>query len=334
MKVKAQMIRRATIILFSLATLGLMLVSVPSQATTPGANGKIIFTSTRTGNEELWVMNSDGTDLKQLTRNKQPDYTAAWSPDGRRIAFVRVAKGNADLYLMNADGTGVSRLTYHRGGDYAPEWSPDGSQIAFASDRDGDVDAWVLDVPSGPLSSEPPMRNVTSDLNTTSEWAPNWSATLPDGSSKIVFMHGLQGGSNYDEYVVERSANGSFSVSEPLLVTPESEYGAAWSPDVTQLVLPRLQGADNTWRLYTLNADGSNVQPLLKSSNGYHIRGYYPTYSPDGTMLAMERKSSYPSGDSEVFVGVFDGSSSVGSLVNVTNNLATDYQPDWQVILP
>lgn len=326
------MIQRGATVVLVLTTLFVALVARPSVATTPGTNGRIVFTSTRTGNEEIWTMNADGTDLRQLTRNKQPDYTAAWSPDGRRIAFVGEAKGNADLYVMNADGTGLFRLTFHKGGDWAPSWSPDGLQIVFASNRDGDVDAWVIDVPGAPGRFEPLTRNLTPGLSSTSEWAPDWSPALVDGSSKIVFMSGAQNGSNYDQYAVERSASGAFSAPRALLVSPESEYGAAWSPSATQLAVPRLLAAENTWRLFTFDADGSNVQPLVKSSNGYHVRAYYPTYSPDGTQMVMERRSSYPSGNPEVFVGTFDGPSSFGTLVNITNNAATDYQPDWQTL--
>ncbi len=90
---------------------------------------KIAFASYRTGQAEIYVMNSDGTGQKQLTdtgNNMQP----RWSPDGSKIAFVSDRAITHNIYLMNADGTNQIRLT---GGpsDYGPDWSPDGSKIVF-----------------------------------------------------------------------------------------------------------------------------------------------------------------------------------------------------------
>ena len=81
-----------------------------AQAAFPGTNGKIAFESNRDGNEEIYVMNADGTNQTNLTNNAARDYVPAWSPDGSKIAFGSTRDGNDEIYVMNADGSGQVNL--------------------------------------------------------------------------------------------------------------------------------------------------------------------------------------------------------------------------------
>jgi len=107
----------------------------------PGANGKIAFGSLRDGNQEVYVMNADGSGQTNLTNNTADDGVPAWSPDGSKIAFASLRDGNpgnaAEIYVMKADGSGQTRLTNNLAEDHSPSWSPGGTQIAFRSNRDG-----------------------------------------------------------------------------------------------------------------------------------------------------------------------------------------------------
>jgi dipeptidyl aminopeptidase/acylaminoacyl peptidase len=110
----------------------------------PGANGSIAFTSTRDGNDEVYVMNADGTSPINLTNNPASDDLPSWSPDGTKIAFTSERDGNREVYVMNADGTDQTRLTDNPAFDWLPSWSPDGTKIAFTSARDGNVEVYVM----------------------------------------------------------------------------------------------------------------------------------------------------------------------------------------------
>ncbi len=105
---------------------------------------KIAFNSDRDGDEEIYIMNADGTNVKKLTSNTVPDMHPSWSPDCKKIVFGSARDGDPEIYIMNADGTNVKKLTSNSAMDFSPDWSPDGSKIAFNSDRDGDLEIYVM----------------------------------------------------------------------------------------------------------------------------------------------------------------------------------------------
>ena len=176
----------------------------PETATLPGE--RLVFVSDRDGNDEIYVMNADGTGQTRLTHNQVPDKTPTWSPDGTRIAFVRELcrgpdpseevppLGNHEVYVINADGTGETRLTDNSDEvvegplgpldflgpplvwNWFPAWSPDGTRIAFSSNRDHDSDIYVMRADGSQQT-----RLTYSPAN---DQVPKWS---PDGAL-IVFV--------------------------------------------------------------------------------------------------------------------------------------------------
>jgi Tol biopolymer transport system component len=102
---------------------------------------------------ELFVMDRDGSNLRQVTRLGGANFAPSWHPDGRRIIFSSNAhdpKGrNFDLYLINVDGTGLERVTVNETFDGFPMFSPDGKHLVFASNRnakaDGETNVFIAD---------------------------------------------------------------------------------------------------------------------------------------------------------------------------------------------
>ena len=92
--------RRLAVAATALAVMTVFLVAVPTgSAQAAWANGKIAFTSDRTGRTEIWVMNADGSDQTQLTNVAGGNDEAAWSPDGTKIAFTSRRDGDtSELY--------------------------------------------------------------------------------------------------------------------------------------------------------------------------------------------------------------------------------------------
>ena len=96
---------------------------------------KILFTSARDGNRDVYIMNPDGSEQVNLTQHDADDQNAVWSPTGEQILFAsnRDFKtwGTWDLYLMDPDGSNVRRVFKKKTFRKSPTWSPDGKQIAY-----------------------------------------------------------------------------------------------------------------------------------------------------------------------------------------------------------
>ena len=104
------------------------------------ADMKIAFVSTRDGNREIYVMDADGKNLKNLTNSPGNDIFPVWSPHGKKIAYISGNLGDEnslEVFVMNADGSNPKNLTKNRAEEFEwPAWSPDGKKIAFQSYRD------------------------------------------------------------------------------------------------------------------------------------------------------------------------------------------------------
>jgi Tol biopolymer transport system component len=107
---------------------------------------RIAFGSNRSGSVEIWVSNSDGSNVVQLTSFGGSDYTAGprWSPDGRLIYFDHNAGGQRGLYVINSEGGQAKRLT-----EDVDNWSRDGKWIYFGSKRSGENQLWKRPVDGG-----------------------------------------------------------------------------------------------------------------------------------------------------------------------------------------
>ena len=157
--------------------------------------GKIAFTRTiaEAGNvdEEIYVINADGTGLTRLTENPSDGFTLsndlspAWSPDGTELVFSSRRDGRYGVHVMDADGGGVRRLLDAPQASF-PAWSPDGTRIAFATGGgirtigvDGNDPAGVTDSPEvteldpdwQPVNRAPGCAAVRATPNEL--WPPN-----------------------------------------------------------------------------------------------------------------------------------------------------------------
>jgi len=102
---------------------------------------------------EIWVMNADGSNKRQVTRNGKANFAPYFFPDGKRIIFasnMADPKGrDFDLYKINVDGSGIERITFNDTFDGFPMFSPDGTKLVFASNRNaktrGDTNIFIAD---------------------------------------------------------------------------------------------------------------------------------------------------------------------------------------------
>lgn len=174
------------------------------------SGSQIAYTSAADGNDEIYVMNADGSGKQRLTDSGALDNYPAWSPDGSKIAFVSDRDGNQEIYVMNSDGTGLANLTNDPGGDTTPAWSPSGGKIAFSSNRNGSWEIYLM-------NSDGSVPHRLTD-NNASDSAPSWNAA----GSQLVFHTNRDG--NHEVY--RMSSDGSFQTK--LTSEPSTDSAADW----------------------------------------------------------------------------------------------------------
>ena len=145
---------------------------------------QILFGSYRSGADEIWACDSDGSNPRQLTQIQRPGgaVVGAWSPDGTQIAFCGVEDGNYEIYVVDAAGGIPRRLTSEPSNDGYPSWSGDGRFIYFGSDRTGRLEVFRMAASGGEA------RQTTTDGGV-------YAVESPDGSHLYFTKQGLEGGS-------------------------------------------------------------------------------------------------------------------------------------------
>jgi len=210
-------------------------------------------------NANIFVMNSDGTNVQQLTTTNA-DTQGEWSPDGTRIVFVSSRTGRQQIFTMNADGTNQTNVSNNPTFDDArPAWSPDGTRISFirrllsAPQPQGNI--WTMNADG--------TGQVAITSGTFVDRGSTWS---PDGTM-IAFDSNRDG--NREIYKVP-------SVGGPvtrLTNDPAEDNEPAWAPDNSGIAFTSLRSGSS--RIWTMGTDGSNPSQLSATT------GDHASYSRD-----------------------------------------------------
>lgn len=250
----------------------------------------VLFISNRSGtydSYDVFRMNADGSDVRNLTENPAPSYgPLVVSPQGDRVVFASNAERFHDIYVMDGEGEERIRLT---GDDpqedldnHFPHWSPDGTMIAFATTRERT--GWSVYVMNAD-GSDP--RNVAPLLNADGCGCNGGAIPIgwtPDG--RVVFQH--YDGEEMRYYTVQPDGTGL-----EVFLQAANGYGPRWSPDGSLIAFAR----DSS--IHVMNADGSGVRRLTESAAGIDRlagswgwslpdRSWPASWSPDGTRIVFE----------------------------------------------
>ncbi|WP_051554846.1 TolB family protein [Maribacter antarcticus] len=271
------------------------------------SNSKILFTSTRDGNAEIYTMNIDGSDQKRITNNANYDGDATWSPDGEKIVFSSDRDGNPEIYIMDVDGSNIKRITDSEGEDNSPEWSPDGSMIAFNTSRFGNRSSEILrrNIEGGETWGLNPTR-LTFAVETHSASANNFISWSPDGL-QIAFESDRD--RDDPEIYLINAVDGSNM--QRLTFTRALDEVPSWSPDSKQILYSTdIVGEphNGNYEIYIMNRDGSDKKRLTNSPNS----DTNPSMSKDKKHIVFE---SYRGGHPELYRMNSNGS----NVIKLTN---------------
>ena len=251
---------------FVFICLGLGLVFTPAlqiSATVP-TTAKIAFASNRDGNWDIYIMNPDGSQQKQLTQNSARDHSPVWSPDGEQILFVSDRGGLSDLYVMDADGKHVRRVFRKLALRMEPTWSPDGERIAFHAEEP----RWSIQTAT--------IHGAGVKQVALAEWRggnPSWSAN----GNEIAFVGNV---GTTRRILILKLRSGSIRTFLPK--EKSWMYAPAWSPNGDKLAFAWSKLAlDGKESIYVANRDGSGLRPIGEPA----FDVFSPAWSPDGDKI-------------------------------------------------
>ena len=260
--------------IFCLLSLMLCVNVAPVFAKAP-TTPKILFTSTRDGNRDVYIMDPDGSEQVNLTQHRADDQQAVWSPTGEQILFVSDRGGARDLYLMDPDGSKVRRVFKFKMEDWRidPTWSPDGEQFAYArvNSKNFIFDIYITTL--GKQEGELLVRGAY----------PGWS---PDGTEIACVVGGritlINVRTGAQKQLLPKKAQ--FWQNAPSWSAAGNKLVFSWNknplpPDHRLGIdaVPRAWQAKET--VYIVNRDGTGFQQLVDEAGPY---AQYPALSPNG----------------------------------------------------
>ena len=254
------------------------------------------FASNRTGNFEIWLMDWDGANQRQITHHNALSILPSWSADNQRMVYTSFLGGTSDMYVISRRGGGRIRIPTGLGLNTSATFSPISNDIAFVGSVAGNPDIYII------KDDGTNLRRLTHDssIESTPEWSPN--------GRQISFTSGRSG----SPQIYTMDAEGA-SVQR---ISFEGEWNddATWSPDGSQLAYTsRVNG-----RFQIRIADLATHQSRILAGEGSNEQ---PAWSPDGKWVAFQ---SNRSGNWQIYRMRVDGT----DLLQLTFD-GENKDPDW-----
>jgi Tol biopolymer transport system component len=266
---------------------------------------KIAFTRDNPNNynEDIFIMNTDGTGLQQLTQNSQENVYPSWSPDGEYIYFSsdRYNNDGYDLFRMAKNGTSATQLT-NGFYDIGTKVSPDGTRVLFGRlfeppDAGDYIEIFIMN-PDG-----------SDQIQLTNNRVPLYGGEWSRDGTKIIYASAQDG--DYDIYSMDKDGFNQSPITQ-------NEFDDYWPSVAVNNKIVFISDRDGDEEIFIMNSDGSNVLQLTNNE----------AYDWDPCCSRTEEKIVFVSdrdGDAEIFVMNLDGT----GVIQLTQNDDHDYAPNW-----
>ncbi|UCG50510.1 MAG: S9 family peptidase [Candidatus Latescibacterota bacterium] len=251
---------------------------------------RIAFTATEyfledgKSNSDIYLMNADGSGLRQMTRHEKADYHPRWSPDGRWLLFVSTRENGSQVWKMPVNGGEATQVTDFSMGVSDPRWLPDGKHIIFYTDvfpecgADDECNKKISD----DMADGPVQAHLADDLLYR-----HWNF-WKDGKRFHTFLYNME----TEEYLDLTPGN----MDAPSFLTGGGHAGFDVSPDGKELCV--VANADpNEWEttnkdLWLVPITGGGLVNITDENEAYDA---HPKYSPNGRYIAyiMQKVPTY-----------------------------------------
>ena len=266
-----------------------------------GVFGTQIAFSSRVGRfKELFVMDMDGSNIRQLTNERGLAISPAWEPSGKRLVYTSYRTRTPDLFLIDVFSRAVRQVTHTPGMEVGAHFTPGGSNLIVSLTEDRDSDLVVLNT-SGAVLQRLTPPNGAIDVS------PSYS---PDGS-QMVFCSDRGGGPQI--YMMGSDGSNPHRVS---FATSNYCTSPRWSPKGDKIVF--VCRADAGFNIFVSSPDGSKPFQLTSSGNNED-----PDWSPDGRYITFA--TTMGRGAYSLALMRSDGS----NIRQLTQSRGGDFQPAW-----
>ena len=265
---------------------------------------KILFTSNRTGNKDIFSMNLDGSELTQLTDYPGNDNYPAVSPDGKKIAYTSDINGVWQIMVMNWDGTDKTQITHKSFKSGYPTWSFDGIFIFFEVYQDGDWEIYRIN------SDGSNMERLTFNQGIY-----DWHPCCHPFQKKVIYESGNMG--SEDLYFMDYYGKNKEIISS---INARKRVPAI-SID-GKIIVFAIYEDDNSF-IYTMDSNGEN----LINISGPLTKCCHPCISPDNAYIAFDNAAG---GQEDLYITNPDGS----NLTSLTNSPSIDKDPVFMYQVP
>jgi TolB protein len=226
---------------------------------------QIVFSRRNGAAKDLWLIDFDGENLRQLTSDGTINIFPSWAPDGDQMVFTTFKRGHAELALLTLSSRTSRILSLGAGMNMGAEWSPNGRWIAFSRSQGGDTDLYLM------ASDGTGIRPVAQSrgIDTAVDWS-------PDGS-RIAFVSDRSG--NPQVYSAAVSGGGL----QRLTFAGDYNDAPAWSPDGSWIAF--VSRDRHTMNLYVMTPSGEGMRPIVYGKGD--CEG--PSWAPDSRHLVYTR---------------------------------------------